>query len=253
MSAAGFELRSVSVNYSGYLALDRMSAVLHKGRHTAILGPSGCGKTTVLRILSGLEAPTAGEVLLNGVVVSRPGEVVLAPHRRGVAMVFQDLALWPGLSARDNVLLGLSGNRLSRGDARERAREALTVCGIDNLANRLPAELSGGQQQRVALARAIAVRPTFLFLDEPFAGLDLVTKAGLLTDIAALAEQHGFTIVLVTHDPLEVMRLCSAGIVIESGAVRESGELDSLLADPRSATLKAWRGPVPGSGPALSI
>lgn len=191
--------------------------------------------------------------MLDGVVVSRPGEVVLAPHRRGVAMVFQDLALWPGLSARDNVLLGLSGNRLSRGDARERAREALTVCGIDNLANRLPAELSGGQQQRVALARAIAVRPTFLFLDEPFAGLDLVTKAGLLTDIAALAEQHGFTIVLVTHDPLEVMRLCSAGIVIESGAVRESGEMDSLLADPRSATLQAWRGPVPGSGPALSI
>jgi iron(III) transport system ATP-binding protein len=162
-------------------------------------------------------------------------------------MVFQDLALWPGLSALDNVLLGLSGNDSSsgagssEGNGRERAREALTVCGIDNLASRLPAELSGGQQQRVALARAIAVRPTFLFLDEPFASLDLVTKSGLLADIAALAEQHGFTIVLVTHDPVEVTRLCSVGIVLEAGAVRESGELDALLAAPRSATLQAFR------------
>jgi iron(III) transport system ATP-binding protein len=247
MSATGFELRSVSVSYAGHLALDGLSAVLQTGRHTALLGPSGCGKTTVLRVLSGLEVPTAGEVLLDGAVVSQPGEVVLAPHRRGVAMVFQDLALWPGLSALDNVLLGLSGNDSSSGagssggNGRERAREALTVCGIDNLASRLPAELSGGQQQRVALARAIAVRPTFLFLDEPFASLDLVTKSGLLADIAALAEQHGFTIVLVTHDPVEVTRLCSVGIVLEAGAVRESGELDALLAAPRSATLQAFR------------
>ncbi len=244
MSAKGFELRSVSVNYSGHLALDGLSVVLHAGRHTAILGPSGCGKTTVLRVLSGLEAPTAGEVLLNGEVVSEPGEVLLAPHRRGVSMVFQDLALWPGLSALDNVLLGLSGNGLSRSDARERAREALTVCGIDNLVSRLPAELSGGQQQRVALARAIAVRPEFLFLDEPFAGLDLVIKAGLLADIAALAKQHGFTIVLVTHDPVEVMSLCSVGVVLEAGAVCEVGDLEVLLENPHSETLRAFRGRV---------
>ena len=239
MSAAGFELRSVSVSYSGHLALDDLSAVVCAGQHTAILGPSGCGKTTVLRVLSGLEVPTTGEVLLNEVVVSRPGETVLAPHRRGVAMVFQDLALWPGLPALDNVLLGLSGSSLSRSDARERSREALSICGIDSLASRLPAEISGGQQQRVALARAIAVRPSFLFLDEPFAGLDLVTKAGLLTDIAALADQHEFTIVLVTHDPVEVARLCSVAIVLEAGTVCESGKLDALLANPGSATLRA--------------
>jgi len=241
MSMTGFELRSVSVNYSGHDALLDVSADLRTGTHTAILGSSGCGKTTILRILSGLEAPTAGEVWLNGTVVSRPGKVLLAPHRRDVAMVFQDLALWPGLSAFDNVLLGLSGNRLGRDDAHERAGAALSVCGIDSLAARLPAELSGGQQQRVALARAIAVQPTFLFLDEPFAGLDLVTKSGLLTDIASLAKQHQFTIVLVTHDPVEVMRLCSVGIVLEGGEVCESGELDALLADPRSDILQAFR------------
>ena len=229
MSARGFELRSVSVDYSGQLALNNVSATLYAGRHTAILGPSGCGKTTVLRILSGLEAPTAGTILLNDETVSRPGEVMLAPHRRGVAMVFQDLALWPGLSAVDNVLLGLSGNHLSHSAASERAREALNICSIDDLANRLPAQMSGGQQQRVALARAIAVRPTFLFLDEPFAGLDLRIRASLLTDIAALAEQHEFTIMLVTHDPVEAARLCDVAIVLDAGKVRESGELNKLL------------------------
>lgn len=241
MSAAGFELCSVSVSYSGHRALDRLSVAVCRGHHTAILGPSGCGKTTVLRMLSGLESPTAGEVRLDGAVVSRPGEVVLAPHRRDVAMVFQDLALWPGLSAFDNVLLGLSGKHLSRSEAREQSCAALATCGIEKLASRLPAEMSGGQQQRVALARAIAVRPSFLFLDEPFAGLDLVTKSGLLADIAALADQHKFAIVLVTHDPVEVSRLCNVAVVLEEGAVRESGKLDVLLTSPGSATLRAFR------------
>jgi len=240
VGVTGFELCSVTVNYSGHLALDGLSAVVGAGRHTAILGPSGCGKTTVLRVLSGLEVPTSGLVRLNGKVVSRPGETIRAPHRRGVAMVFQDLALWPGLSALDNVLLGLSGADLHRSEARERAREALTVCGIDHLAHRLPAEISGGQQQRVALARAIAVRPSYLFLDEPFAGLDLVTRASLLSDIAALADRHAFTIVLVTHDPAEVTSLCSDAVVLEAGALCESGSLDALLADPVSATLRAF-------------
>jgi len=241
MSVRGFELCSVTVNYSGHPALDGLSAVVCAGRHTAILGPSGCGKTTVLRVLSGLAVPGAGQVRLNGKVVSRPGRSILAPYRRGVAMVFQDLALWPGLSALDNVLLGLSGTDLRRGKARERAREALTVCGINHLADRVPAEISGGQQQRVALARAMAVRPSYLFLDEPFAGLDLMTRAGLLGDIAALADRHAFTIVLVTHDPAEVMSLCSDAIVLEAGTLCEFGQLDRLLADPVSATLRAFR------------
>ncbi len=241
MSAAGFQLCCVSVNYAGHAALDRLSVSIGRGQHTAILGPSGCGKTTLLRILSGLESPTAGEVRLDGVVVSRPGEVVLAPHCRGVAMVFQDLALWPGLSALDNVLLGLPGALMSRSQARDRARDALATCRIESLMNRLPAEISGGQQQRVALARAIAVRPSFLFLDEPFAGLDLVTKYRLLDDIAALADQHKFGIVLVTHDPIEVSRLCRVAVVLEEGAVRECGSLDELLASPESETLQAFQ------------
>ncbi|HHQ14149.1 MAG TPA: ATP-binding cassette domain-containing protein [Chromatiales bacterium] len=239
MSMQGFELRGVSVVRSGF-ALHDISVALPAGQHTALLGPSGCGKTTVLRLLSGLDAPACGEIWLNGQRVSQAGRVCLPPHQRGIAMVFQDLALWPGLTAIENILLGLSGRGLQGQDARSRAREALAVCQIGELADRLPARMSGGQQQRVALARAIAVRPEFLFLDEPFGGLDLVTRKALLGDIASLACEHGFTIVLVTHDPLEVRSLCSHAIVLESGSICEAGELDVLLADPKSVTLRAW-------------
>ncbi len=198
MSDSRFEFRSVSKTYDGHPVFSQVSFTFPAGEHTAILGPSGCGKSTVLRLLAGLEAPSAGQVLLDGRVVSEPYRVLRAPHLRGVAMVFQDLALWPNLSVMDNVLLGLSGAGVSKREARARAKEALAVCDIASLADRTPGETSGGQQQRVALARAIAVQPTFLLLDEPFSGLDLVTKAELLKEISTLATERKLTVVLVT-------------------------------------------------------
>ncbi len=156
-------------------------------------------------------------------------------------MVFQDLALWPNLSVVENVRLGLSGANLSRREAATRADEALHRCGIESLANRLPITLSGGQQQRVALARAIAPRPDFLFLDEPFAGLDLITKNRLLAEIQALASEQQFTIVLVTHDPLETTMLCLSAVVLDGGQVEATGHLDELLRSPKSELLKAFR------------
>ena len=169
MNHSQFELRSVSKRYDGMDALSDVSLTLRAGDHTALLGPSGSGKSTALRLLAGLESPDAGEVWLNGSVVSERGRIIVPPHRRGIALVFQDQALWPNLSVRDNVLLGLTGLRLSRHEARTRADEALLLCGIESLVGRKPGQISGGQQQRVALARAIAVRPDFLVLDEPFA------------------------------------------------------------------------------------
>ena len=150
-------------------------------------------------------------------------------------MVFQDLALWPNLSTIENVMLGLSG------DARERARDALDLCDIADLSDRRPGLLSGGEQQRVALARAMATRPAFLLLDEPFAGLDLVTKESLLDRIGSLRDQRGFTIILVTHDPFEVQSLCDRAVVLEAGQVREEGTLDELLRDPSSELLRRFR------------
>jgi ABC-type Fe3+/spermidine/putrescine transport system ATPase subunit len=245
MSRPLFEFQSVTKRYDRQDALSAVSFALSAGDHTALLGASGSGKSTALRVLTGLEIPDDGEVLLNGDVVSRPGRILLPPHRRGVALVFQDLALWPNLSIRDNILLGLAGLTLSRREARARAEEALALCGIESLARRKPGQVSGGQQQRVALARALAVRPTFLLLDEPFAGLDLVLKARLLEEVAGLAARQDLTVLLVTHDPAEALALCRSAIVLDRGAVVEAGSLTALLRAPRSELLRVFRERLP--------
>ena len=247
MNRVPFEFRSVSKLYDGQFALSAASFTIDVGRHTAILGPSGCGKSTALRLFAGLDTPSAGEVLLGGSVVSAPDALNLPAHRRGVSMVFQDLALWPNLSVAKNVLLGLSGAGSSRRETQKRARRALTRCGIESFADRLPNTLSGGEQQRIALARAIAPQPDFLFLDEPFQGLDLVTKNHLLGEIKALAGEEHFTIVLVTHDPLEVTALCRSAVVLNAGRLEATGPPDELLQAPKSEILEAFRNHVRAS------
>lgn len=241
--AAGFELRGIRFQYGGAVVLDEMTLCVPARARTAILGPSGAGKSTLLRLLAGLEAPADGEILLDSVIASRQNEIVVPAHRRAISMVFQDLALWPNLSALDNVMLGLSGSGLSGSARRERARAVLDLVGIGKLANRRPQALSGGEQQRVALARALAPAPAYLFLDEPFASIDLPVKARLLDEIGGLSEQGQFAVVLVTHDPLEAMALCSEAIVLEGGRLIESGALQILVSgdEPRSETLRAFR------------
>jgi ABC-type sugar transport system ATPase subunit len=156
-------------------------------------------------------------------------------------MVFQDLALWPNLSVRDNILLGLSGAGLIRQEAKTRAREALALCAIESLAERKPGTISGGEQQRAALARAIAGRPSYLLLDEPFSGLDLITKTKLLEEISALAVEQKITVLLVTHDPLEAMTLCRSALVLDNGRIAERGRWTNLLRTPQSPMLRIFR------------
>jgi ABC-type Fe3+/spermidine/putrescine transport system ATPase subunit len=205
----------------------------------ALLGSSGSGKTTLLRVIAGLEIAECGEVWIAGKPATRDGRKLITPHRRGIAMLFQDLALWPNLTVAKNVRLGLSGLRLSRDVAQKRIEHALNLCGISDLAARRPGTLSGGQQQRVALARSLAVRPKLLLLDEPLGGLDLLTKQDMLKQIAQLKSELGFAVVLVTHDPIEVRGLCNSLAVLEDGRIAESGTIDEITANAQSALAKA--------------
>lgn len=241
MNSFQFQFCSVSKVYDGHSALSEVSFTVTAGEHLSILGPSGCGKSTALRLLAGLEAPSQGQVLLDGKPISEPNRVLLPPFRRGIAMVFQDLALWPNLTVLGNVLLGLSGAKLTRRERRARAEEALRLCGIAWLAHRRPGQLSGGQQQRVALARALAAQPRLLVLDEPFSSVDITTKARLLGEIRSLAAQQDLTVVLVSHDPQEAAAICHTAIILEDGRVQEFGALGELMLHPRSQTLKAFR------------
>jgi ABC-type Fe3+/spermidine/putrescine transport system ATPase subunit len=240
MQPSLIELRKVTKSYGSLEVFREISLTIGKGEHFALLGPSGCGKSTLLRLIAGLDAPTQGEVWLEGTQASTAGRVELQPHQRGIALVFQDLALWPNLTVLENVELGLAGAGLSRSERRNRALAALSVCKIEEQARRKPAELSGGQQQRTALARALAVQPKALLLDEPFSGLDIAIKGHLFTEIRRLCEESGVTVVLVSHDPLEATALCSSGAVIEHGRVIEKGPFRELLQAPESATLRAF-------------
>jgi iron(III) transport system ATP-binding protein len=233
------QARNLRKAFGAQTVFASVSFEIEAGQHLALLGPSGCGKSTLLRLLAGLDAPDEGQLWIDGQLVSEPGRSLVPPHERQLAMVFQDLALWPTLSAVENVILGMANLKLPRRDRRAQALAALETCQIAALADRKPAGLSVGQQQRVALARALAVKPRLLFLDEPFSGLDLTLKEELLAELKTQAATHA-TLVLVTHDPGEALALCPHALVLEGGHIVESGWTAKLLKRPVSKTLRAF-------------
>ena len=239
--AAMLELQNIGFEYGSQRVLDGVCLSVESGGHLAVIGRSGSGKSTLLRVIAGLEAPADGVVLGHGEVLSEPGLVRVTPEKRRMAMVFQDLGLWPNLNAEENVRLGLSGLRLKRHEAKRRATAALRRCGMEELVGRLPGSLSGGEQQRVALARALAVEPELLLLDEPFTGLDLVTREEIMQEVERLAREQGVTLVVVTHDPWEAQRLCDVGVVLEAGRVVDCGSLPDLIEKSESAIMARFR------------
>ncbi len=205
----------------GYAAAQQRNRVLlafslqlEAGAIGCLLGPSGCGKTTVLRAIAGFEPVLAGTIRLGGVLLSGPG-VQLAPERRRVGMMFQEYALFPHLTAAQNVAFGL---RRAARDARERrTHEMLALVGLADAGSRLPHQLSGGQQQRIALARAIAPAPALLLLDEPFSNLDAGTRERLVREVRSICKLAGQTAILVTHNEAEAHAMADHVGVMHNG------------------------------------
>jgi iron(III) transport system ATP-binding protein len=223
------ELESVSVRRGAALVLDRLTLSLGDGV-AALIGPSGAGKTTLLRVLLGLEAPSDGSVRLGGRVVSRAGSVDVLPEYRNVAMVFQDLALWPHLSVHGNLAYGLRARGVGKAERERRIARALSSVGLEGMACRRPGELSGGERQRVAIARALVLDPMAILLDEPLGSLDVVLKEDLLGLFGRVFHELRVPVIYVTHDPFEAARLAERIVVLEGGRVVQDGTLAELAA-----------------------
>jgi ABC-type Fe3+/spermidine/putrescine transport system ATPase subunit len=220
-----------------------LSLAIREGEFLTLLGPSGCGKTTTLRMIAGFVEPTAGRIVLGGRVLSSAGErTMVPPERRGMGMVFQSYAVWPHMTAAQNVAYPLRRARLSRADVERRTREALSLVHLDGLGARYPQELSGGQQQRVALARALAMEPLVLLLDEPLSNLDARLRDEMRVELRDLHERLGITVVYVTHDQGEAMALSDRIAVLLGGRMVQAGTPRELYEHPADPQIAAFVG-----------
>ncbi|WP_230203231.1 ABC transporter ATP-binding protein [Parafrankia discariae] len=240
-SGARIEAVGVGRDFGSVQALAGVDLAVEAGEIVALLGPSGSGKSTLLRILAGLDAPTSGDLLFDG-----GSQLGVPPHRRDVSMVFQHFALYPHLSATDNLVLALRyGRGMSKAAARERATETLRMLGIADLARRRPAQMSGGQRQRVAIGRALATRARVVLLDEPMSGLDAKLRVELRVEIVGLLRQLGTTAVFVTHDQAEAMAVGDRVAVMNRGAIEQIGTPDEIYDLPATRFVATFVGSPP--------
>jgi putative spermidine/putrescine transport system ATP-binding protein/molybdate/tungstate transport system ATP-binding protein len=224
--------------YGDELALSELSLSVDEGEFVTLLGPSGCGKTTTLLAIAGHVTPTAGTVVIGGADVTDA-----PPEARSCGLVFQQDALFPHMTARENVTYALGPHEDSEGRRRERADEYLSLVGLADHADRRPGQLSGGQRRRIELVRALATEPDLLLLDEPLTGLDRALRRELRAEIARIHDQTGVTTLYVTHDQTEALTLSDRLVILEDGRTVASGTPQALYERPPSRFVAAFLGP----------
>ncbi|TFF24885.1 ABC transporter ATP-binding protein [Jiella endophytica] len=218
MDGKSVELSGVTMVFDGFTAVSPTDLSIPAGEFHSILGPSGCGKTTLLRILSGFQRPSGGQVLIGGEPVNH-----LPANRRPTAMIFQSLALFPRMSVRENVAFGLEARGMSKRERSRKAEELLALVALEAHADKRPDQLSGGQRQRVAVARALAVEPAVLCLDEPLSALDLKLRQHMRTELRALQKRTGVTFIYITHDQGEALTMSDRISVMNRGRIEQVG------------------------------
>ena len=240
------EAQSVTKRFGEFVAVDDVSMSVPAGSLTALLGPSGSGKSTLLRVISGLEQPDAGRVVIEGSDVTG-----LPPQRRGIGFVFQHYAAFKHMTVHKNVAFGLEIRRRPRSEIKARVDELLELVQLTGLAKRYPAQLSGGQRQRMALARALAVEPTVLLLDEPFGALDARVRKELRAWLRRLHDEVHVTTVFVTHDQEEAMEIADQIVLMNQGRVEQTGTARDLYEQPANEFVMSFIGPVSHFGEEL--
>jgi multiple sugar transport system ATP-binding protein len=253
--ASGLELTAIAKSFGGNRVLDNVSLTVRPGEFVSLVGPSGCGKSTLLRIIAGLEVQDAGSVAIGGMVVD-----ALSPRARNIAMVFQSYALYPHMSASENIALPLAVGRLSLAERipglrllsprRQRimreiadeVRAVATQLQIDPLLSRKPGQLSGGQRQRVALARAMVRKPTLFLMDEPLSNLDAQLRVHMRDELADLHTRLGATFIYVTHDQVEAMTMSTRVAMLDGGRIAQLGTPRELYDRPATLTVARFIG-----------
>ena len=231
------ELVDIVKRFGRHLAVDSFSLKVEEGELVSFLGGSGCGKTTTLRMIAGFETPTAGKILIKGSDV-----VQMPPNRRGVGMVFQNYALFPNMTAGQNIGFGLKVAGRHPAERDRRVGEMLALIHMDDYRDRYPHQMSGGQQQRVALARALAVEPSVLLLDEPLSALDAKIRVRLRAEIRAIQRKLAITTIYVTHDQEEALSISDRIVVMKDGRIEQVGTPFEIYNRPATAFVASFIG-----------
>ncbi|NDV99947.1 ABC transporter ATP-binding protein [Salipiger sp. PrR002] len=237
MSDAFVQLSDLTLSYGKSVAVPNLDLSIREGELIALLGPSGCGKTTTMRAIAGLLSPTGGSITIDGRDVTR-----VPANKRGIGLVFQSYALFPHLTAYENVAFGLRLQKLPEAEIKQRTEEGLATVGLTGFEKRKPAEMSGGQQQRVALARSLVMRPKVLLLDEPLSNLDARLRLEMRTELQRVQKETGITMVFVTHDQAEALALADRIVLMKDGKIEQLGTPSDLYARPQTAFAAEFMG-----------
>ena len=234
---ARVELVNIRKSFGAVKAVHGADVVFEEGSFTTLLGPSGCGKTTILRMISGLESPTGGDILIGE---RRINDVPI--HKRNLGLVFQNYALFPHRTIGENIAFGLKYRNVSKSDVAQKVKDALDIVRLPNVEDRYPSQLSGGQQQRIALARAIVIEPDVLLLDEPLSALDANLREDMRVELKAIQDRIGVTSIFVTHDQSEALAMSDKIIVMSAGRIEQIGTPEEVYNTPASSFVAGFLG-----------
>ena len=235
------KIENLTKHFGKTEVLKGVSMTVCRNEIISVLGPSGCGKSTLLNIIAGMLAPDGGTVSSGGVTISEPGRM-LPPEKRHMNMVFQDFALWPHMTAFDNIAYGLKRSKEKPEVIGERVEEMLKLLHLEGLEKRFPAELSGGQQQRVAIARALITKPDILLMDEPLCNLDVQLRVEMRTEMAFLFRRLGTTVFHVTHDPSEAFAMADRIVIMNKGNIDQIDTPQNCYRNPGTESVAALLG-----------
>lgn len=233
-------LKNIHKAYGKEIIIPDLNFTIEDGSFTVLVGPSGCGKSTTLRMIAGLEKPTSGEILIDDENV-----VDVDPGKRGIAMVFQNYALYPTMSVKDNIEFGLKNKKVPKEEREQLIKDVSEVVGLTPYLNRKPSELSGGQRQRVALARAMVKKPKVFLMDEPLSNLDAKLRQQMRVELIELHKRLGTTFIYVTHDQVEAMSMGDNIILMDKGIIMQRSSPKEMYHNPQNAYTAQFIGTPP--------